>query len=107
MEWVFCLLTVGSLVILIKMVLDYSSEASEWHAKVRQAEAEQEMAESQVEGFVKGKEESLARANTVDAEMKSLENKKNELKNKIEEMKQEHAKKGKVLLHRQDQQDQQ
>jgi hypothetical protein len=106
MEWVFGLLTFGSLAFFVKVLLDYTSEASEWHAKVRQAEEEREVAESQVEGFVKGKEESLARTSAMEAEMKSLENMKNDLKNKIEEMKKQHAKKGKVILHRQGQQEQ-
>jgi hypothetical protein len=107
MEWVFGVLTIGSLAILIKMMLDYSSEASEWHAKVQQAEAEREVAESQVAVFIKGKEEALARTNALEAELKSLENMRTDLKNKIEEMKKQHAKKGKVILHRQEQQGQQ
>lgn len=106
MEWVFGVLTVGSLAILVKMVLDYSSKASEWHAKVRQAEAERGVAESQVEVFIKGKEEALARTNALDAEMKSLENMRDDLKNKIEEVKKQHAKKGKIIFHRQEQQGQ-
>lgn len=100
MEWMFGILTFGSLALLVKMLLDYSSAASEWHAKVRQARAAQEQAEAQVNVFVKGKEEALARINALEEEMKSLEAMKNELRNKIEEIRKQHEKKGKVVLHR-------
>jgi len=100
MEWMFGILTFGSLALLVKMLLDYSSAASEWHGKVRQARAAQEQAEAQVEVFVKGKEEALARTKALEEEMKTLEGMKNELRNKIEEIRKQHEKKGKVVLHR-------
>ncbi|MSS73729.1 MAG: hypothetical protein EXS64_19910 [Candidatus Latescibacteria bacterium] len=80
--WVFGILTFGCLAILVKILLDYSAAASEWHAMVRQAKVQQAQAESQVDVFVKGKEEALARTSTVEQERK------------------QHEKKGKVILHR-------
>ncbi|OGG55875.1 MAG: hypothetical protein A3F84_21315 [Candidatus Handelsmanbacteria bacterium RIFCSPLOWO2_12_FULL_64_10] len=106
MEWMFGGLTVGCLFLLVKIMLDYSSGASEWHTQVRQARAAKEQAEAQVDVFVKGKEESLARISVLEEEMKALENMKNELRNKIEEVRKQHDKKGKVILHRQGQQGQ-
>ncbi|GEM_PF-6825121 len=106
MEWMFGILTFGSLALLVKMLLDYSSSASEWHGKVRQARAAKEQAEAQVDVFVKGKAEALARINTLEEEIKSLEGMKTELRNKIEEIRKQHDKKGKVILHRQGQQGQ-
>lgn len=98
--WVFGILTFGCLAILVKILLDYSSAASEWHALVRQARAEKEQAESQVEVFVKGKGEALARTSALEQEMKALESMKTDLRNKIEEVRKQHDKKGKVILHR-------
>ena len=106
MEWVFGVLTFGCLAFLVKILLDSASAASEWHAQVRQAEAEQAMAEGQVGEFVKGKEEALARISKTEEEMKALESMKNELREKIEELKKQHSKKGKVILHRGAQQQQ-
>lgn len=106
MEWMFGALTFGCLAILVKVLLDYSSEASEWHAQVRQARAAKEQAESQVDVFVKGKGEALARISALEEEMKALESMKTDLRNKIEEVRKQHDKKGKVILHRQGQQGQ-
>ena len=98
--WVFGILIFGCLAILVKILLDYSSSASEWHNMVRQARAQQDQAESHVDVFVKGKEEALARTHVLEEEMKTLENMKTELRNKIEEVRKQHDKKGKVILHR-------
>ena len=106
MEWMFGILTFGCLFLLVKMLRDYSSVASEWHAQVRQARAEKEQAEAQVGVFVKGKEEALARISALEQEMKPMENMKTDLRNKIEEVRKQHEKKGKVVLHRQGQQGQ-
>ena len=101
MDWMFIAFTFCCLAFLVKLLLNYSAQASEWHAKVRQAEVEMDAADGQVQEFVKGKEESLARTQAVEAEMQTLENMKKELQGKIEEMKREHSKKGKVILHKQ------
>jgi hypothetical protein len=101
MEWVFGGLIVGSLAFLVRILLEFSHEAADWHAKVRQAENEKQAAESHVGTFVKAKEESLARIAAIEAEIQSMDQMKTELKNKIEEVKKDHAKKGKVILHRQ------
>ena len=101
MDWMFVAFTFCCLAFLVKLLLAYSAEASEWHAKVRQVQAEMDAADGQVQEFVKGKEESLARAQAVEAELQALENMKKELQGKIEEVKREHSKKGKVVLHRQ------
>ena len=85
---------------MVKILLDYSSEASDWHAQVRQAEAEQRLAESQVGEFVKGKEEALGRISKIEEDMKAMESMKNELRTKIEEVRKQHEKKGKVIMHR-------
>lgn len=101
MEWAFVAFTFCCLAFLVKLLLNYSAQASEWHAKVRQAKAEMDASDGQVQEFVKGKEESLARMHAIEEEMKTLENMKTEMKNKIEEVKRDHSKKGKVILHRQ------
>jgi predicted phage-related endonuclease len=101
MEWVFGGLTVGCLVFLAKILLDFSHQAAEWHAKVRQADADKNAAEAHVGSFAKAKEESLARIAGIEAELQTMENMKVELKNKIEDLKRDHAKKGKIILHRQ------
>lgn len=93
-------MTFGCLAILVKILLDYSAAASEWHSMVRQAKVQQAQAESQVDVFVKGKEEALARTSALEEQMKALENMKTDLKNKIEEVRKQHDKKGKVVLHR-------
>lgn len=101
MELLFGGLLLGCLAFLVRIVLEYSSQASVWNDKVRQAEVQMAAAENQVQEFVKGKEEALARIQAVEVEMQALENMKNDLKNRIDEMKKQHAKKGKVILHRQ------
>ncbi len=101
MEWAFIAFTFCSLAMLVKIVLAYSAQASEWNAKVRQAQAEMDASDAHVQGFVKGKEESLARAHAIEAEMQAMENMKKDLQNKIEEIKRDHSKKGKVIMHRQ------
>ncbi len=101
MEWAFIAFTLCSLAMLVKIVRGYSAQASEWNAKVRQAQVEMDASDAHVQGFVKGKEESLARTQAIEAEMQTMENMKKELQNKIEEVKREHSKKGKVIFHRQ------
>ena len=101
MEWTFLAFTLLCLAYLVYIVRAYSAQASEWNAKVRQAQAEVDASDAQVQAFVKGKEEALARTHTIEAELQTIENLKNELKNRIEEVKREHSKKGKVVLHRQ------
>lgn len=101
MEWGFVAFTVCCLAFLVKMLLGYSAQASEWNAKVRQAKAEMDASDGQVQQFVTDKEESLARTHAAEEELKALEKMKADLKNKIEEIKRDHSKRGKVVLHKQ------
>ena len=101
MAWMFIVFIFCCGAFLVKLFLGYSAQASEWNAKVRQAQAEMDASDAQVQEFVKGKEESLARMHAVEAKMQTLENMKKDLQNKIEDIKRDHSKKGKVIMHRQ------
>ena len=101
MEWSFIAFTFCCLAFLVKLLLNYSAQASEWNDKVRQAQAEMDAAGGQVQEFAKGKEEALARMHTAETEIQTLENMKKELQGKIDEVKREHSKKGKIIMHRQ------
>ena len=106
MEWVFGALTLGCIIFFIKILSDYSSRAKQWHARVRQCQAEQRQSESQFGEYTKGKEAALARTIDLEEQVKTLEQMRNDLKTKIEDLKRDHAKKGKVILHRQSDQKQ-
>ena len=100
MVWIFGGLTIGCLAFLIKILFDYSSSSSVWYNKVQDAKYQKEQAEGKVGELLGGKDAAKARTLEFEEEVKTLEKMKAELKGKIEEVKREHTKKGKVILTR-------
>ena len=100
MVWIFGGLTIGCLAFLIKILFDYTSSSSGWSAKVQDAKYQKEQAEGKVGELIEGKDAAKARTLEFEEEGKTLDKMKAELKGKIEEVKREHTKKGKVILQR-------
>lgn len=101
MEFVFIGLALGCAAFLFKIVSEYLNETPVWQTKIEQAEDERVQYESQVEALLASKNDSAAQAKTMDQEIKSLEQMRDELKVKIETTKKEMARQGKIIMKRQ------
>ena len=100
MELLFIGLALGCLGFLVKIVLDYMHEVPQWSTKVKQAEAEKNQHESQVEALKQAKQGAADQAETMSAEIKNLEGMRDELKRDIDKAKKELAKKGRIIMTR-------
>lgn len=101
MEFLFIGLTLGCLAFLMKIIMDYVREAPEWAGKTRLAEAERDQHEAQLQALQEAKQGAAEKAKTIGEEIKSLEKIRDELKGEIEKTKQEMARKGRIIMNRQ------
>jgi peptidoglycan hydrolase CwlO-like protein len=100
MELLFLGLALGCLGFLVKIVLDYLHEIPQWSTKVRQAEAERNQHETQVQALQQAKEGAAQQAQAIAEEIKNLEGMRDELKREIDKTKKEMARKGKIIMTR-------
>lgn len=100
MELLFMGLALGCLGFLVKIVLDYLHEVPQWISKVRQAEADRNQHEAQVQALLQAKEGAAQQAQAINEEIKNLEGMRDELKREIDKTKKEMARKGKIIMTR-------
>ena len=81
--------------------MDYTREVPEWTEKTRLAEASRDHHESQMEGHAVAKAGSAEHAKSMSQEIKPLESLRAELKVEIDKVKKEMARKGKIIMNRQ------
>jgi hypothetical protein len=101
MELLFIGLTLGCLAFLVKIIMDYTREVPEWTEKTRLAEASRDHHESQMEGHAAAKAGSAEQAKSISQEIKTLESLRDELKVDIDKVKKDMARKGKIIMNRQ------
>ncbi|MGA1199011.1 MAG: hypothetical protein ACO36I_21160 [Candidatus Latescibacterota bacterium] len=101
MEFVFIGLALGCGAFLFRIVSEYMSETPIWQTKIEQAEEERLQYEAQVESLMASKDDSAAQAKTMDQEIKTLEQMRDELKSQVETTKKEMARQGKIIMKRQ------
>lgn len=100
MELLFLGLALGCLGFLVKIVMDYLHEVPQWSTKVRQAEAERNQHEAQVQSLLQAKEGAAQQSQAIGEEIKTLEGMRDELKREIDKVKKEMARKGKIIMTR-------
>ena len=84
MEFVFIGFAVGCGAFLFRIVWEYMSETPIWQTKIDQAEDERLQYEAQLESHMASKNDSAEQAKTLDQEIKSLEQMRDELKSQVE-----------------------
>ena len=100
MDFLFIGLTLGSAIFLGKIIMDYMNEVPIWKEKVNQAEIEMAQYETEIQDQAKQKESASAESKTMDGDIKKLESMASELKAEIEKTKKEMARKGKIIMRR-------
>lgn len=101
MEFLFIGLAIGCAAFLFKIISEFMHETPVWQGKIDQAEDEREKYEAKLEMLSSAKDDSAAVAKQMDAEIKTLEQMRDELKTTIEETKKEMARQGKIIMKRQ------
>lgn len=100
MDFLFIGLTLGCAIFLGKIIMDYMNEVPIWKEKVNQAEIEMAQYETEIQDQAKQKESASAESKTMDGDIKKLESMASELKAEIEKTKKEMARKGKIIMRR-------
>ena len=101
MDYVFIGLTLGCLVFLGKIVLDYFNEIPIWKEKIEQADMTIAECENRVAELSTERDSATEQSKTIDDEIKKMEAMANELKTEIEKTKKEMARKGRIIMRRQ------
>ena len=102
MEILFLVLALGCGAFLAKILLDYAHEIPVWKARIEQANLERDNYESQLQGVVQAKEAASSQSQTMDDEIKNLEQMRDELKVEIEKTKKDMARSGRIVIRRSD-----
>ncbi len=101
MDFIFIGLSLGCAGFLAKIVLDYLNEVPVWKDKIHTADMEIEHFTSQLQALTQEKESTAAQSKTIDDDIKKMESMATELKVEIEKTKKEMARKGKIIMRRQ------
>jgi len=101
MDWLFIGLSLGCAVFLGKIIMDYLNEVPVWKERIDQADVEMAQYEAEIAALTQQKESASAQGKSIDEEIKKMEAMAAELKGEIEKTKKEMARKGKIIMRRQ------
>lgn len=100
MDFLFIGLSLGCAIFLGKIIMDYTNEVPIWKEKIDQADIEMAQHEEEIQDQARQKESASKESKTIDDEIKKLESMAGELKAEIEKTKKEMARKGKIIMRR-------
>ena len=100
MDLIFMGLSLGCVVFVGKIVMDYLNEVPVWEEKIAAADIEMAQYEAEIADLAMEKESASAQGNIIDEEIQNMESMTIELKAEIDKIKTENARTGKVVLRR-------
>jgi peptidoglycan hydrolase CwlO-like protein len=101
MDFIFIGLSLGCAGFLGKIIMDYFNEVPVWKEKISTADQEISDYTTQLQDLTRVKERAAAESKTIDDDIKKMESMASELKAEIEKTKKEMARKGKIIMRRQ------
>jgi chromosome segregation ATPase len=99
-DLIFMGLSLGCVVFVGKIVMDYLNEVPVWEEKIAAADIEMAQYEAEIADLAKQKESASAQGNVIDEEINNMASMAIELKAEIDQIKKENARTGKVVLRR-------
>lgn len=106
MDFIFVGLSLGCAGFLVKIILDYLHEVPIWREKIDLADVEISQCTSKIQELAAEKQNATAQSKTIDDGIVKMEAMATELKVEIEKIKKEMARKGKIIMRRQPDQQQ-
>ncbi len=100
MDLIFIGLSLGCVGFLGKIITDYLKEIPVWNEKIDQAHVEIAQYETEVQKLKQQTASASAQGKTIDDEIEKMEPMAAELKAEIEKTKKEMARKGKIIMRR-------
>jgi len=100
MDFIFIGLSLGCIIFLGKIVLDYFNEVPIWKEKIEQADVQMAEYEAEIQDLTQQQFSASEESKTIDEEIKKMEAKASDLKAEIEKTKKEMARKGKIVMRR-------
>ena len=101
MDLIFIGLSLGCTGFLGKIIMDYFNEVPVWKEKISTANLEIAQYTSQIESLNQDKESAAVESKTIDEDIKKMDSMATELKVEIEKTKKDMARKGKIIMRRQ------
>ncbi|MBK33932.1 MAG: hypothetical protein CME26_00180 [Gemmatimonadetes bacterium] len=101
MDFIFIGLSLGCAGYLGKIIVDYLREVPAWKEKISTADMEIAHFTNQLQELNQEKESATAQGKTIDDDIKKMESMATDLKVEIEKTKKEMARKGKIIMRRQ------
>jgi peptidoglycan hydrolase CwlO-like protein len=100
MDLIFIGLSLGCAVFLGKIIMDYLNEVPVWKERIDQADIEMGQYETEIQDLTQQKESASKQSKSIDDEIKKMDSMAAELKAEIEKTKKEMARKGKIIMRR-------
>jgi chromosome segregation ATPase len=100
MDFIFIGLSLGCIIFLGKIVLDYFNEVPIWKEKIEQADIEMAQYEAEIQDLTQQKASASEQSKTIEDEISKMEAMASELKSEIAKTKKEMARKGKIVMRR-------